>query len=342
MTEQRLPPPSGDLLPLWSDLVSDYIEPGVPALCVVRRTPELSLFVDADGARFGAWIEMKDNTSLPSSPLSEISVSPVQRAGTRFLEIATSSRSLYREFYLLLGEFITAVITEGVAPLQALAAILDRWRTLLRATLILSEEQQIGLFGELWMFARLLPALGASTLDSWVGPASQVHDFRFRNLEFEVKTTSSARRTHIINGLTQLSPSQGCYLYLLSLQYIAAGAGGQTLPETINAIEARIAKFAEGPKRFAQLLQSVGYSAADAQYYSARRRIGGPPRLIPIADGCPRLTRAGLDELRPIFAPARIIDATYRIDVEGLGYADGDRLFLSILPATPETSGEGS
>jgi hypothetical protein len=318
-------------------LLADYIESGVPGICVVRAKPRVALFIDAGGARFGAYVELIGDTSLPPSPLLEITVALVRVEGAPHLEVATSTRSLYRDFYLLLGELIGAVVHDGAEPVAALLAALDRWQNLLRMTALLSEERQIGLFGELWLLERLLPYRGAAALDAWVGPAGQPHDFRFGNTEIEVKTTSSNRRTHTINGLAQLMPSQDCSLFLLSLHMTAAGAGGRTLAELVDGLDSTVSRFDGGRLRLKSLLDATGFRAVDAPHYRTRRRIGGQPRLIAVEAGCPRLTRHALSNLPSGNVPDRILDASYQIDVEGLGYTDGDPNFLAILLSSPSS-----
>jgi hypothetical protein len=322
---------SAPLLPDWQELLSTYIETGTPVDVVIQNDPRISVFVDGGGARLGALIEYKDESTPLNNPLAVISVS-VKIGSVRYMEISTRYRELYRDFYLLLGELIDSIVKGGTSPSVALKSALSRWQTLLRSNVLLSDERQLGLFGELWVLERLLSSIGAAALDAWVGPLRQEHDFRLSNNEFEVKTTSSARRTHIINGLGQLSPSQNCSLYIVSLQFTLAGAGGRTLAETVAELELPVKKSGADVWQFGRLLELVGYRAGEAQYYSTRRRIGGTPRIIPVAGGCPRLTRESLSNIRLEYLPDRILDAQYRIDVEGLGYQDGDPRFLAVLP----------
>ena len=83
-----------------------------------------------------------------------------------------------------------------------------------------------------------------------------------------------------------------------------------------------------------------GYRPADAPRYPRRRRLLGPPLLVPVVDGCPRLTPEAITVISPSFAAERIRDVTYRIDLHGLGVQDGDSRFLEVLPASQAGKGE--
>jgi hypothetical protein len=320
------------LLPPWELFAHDYIDNGVPCLYVVQTEPRVSLFVDQGSARIGATFALTDMVALPISPLDEIRVSDVSIDHHRHLEVSTTSRLLYRNFYLLMADIISGVVSDGLSPPAALEQSLQKWHALLSTTELMTEERQLGLFGELWMLQRLLPRLGLGTLDAWTGPAAQAHDFRVGTDEFEVKTTSGAARTHTISSLDQLMPSTGCSLYILSIQLAHAGAGGTTLGETVQSIVGTLEPWDGAATRFLYLLAQVGYKPQDAVRYSRRRKLRTRPQLVLVGHGCPRLVPLALAALPPTFAAGRIRRAVYDIDLEGLGFPDEDPRFLRLLP----------
>jgi hypothetical protein len=182
--------------------------------------------------------------------------------------------------------------------------------------------------------------MGVAALQAWTGPRRQSHDFRLADGEFEVKTTSGSGRVHTINGLGQLVPSVGFDLYVVSLQVTHAGSGGATLAEAVEQIVAELGHGSDAERIFFELLTLSGYRPADAPRYPRRRRLLGPPLLVPVVDGCPRLTPEAIAVLPAAFAAERIRDVTYRIDLHGLGVPDGDPRFLEVLPASPVGAGE--
>ncbi|AZV18970.1 PD-(D/E)XK motif protein [Mesorhizobium sp. M7A.F.Ce.TU.012.03.2.1] len=323
--------PASLLLPGWDVVRRDFIEPGLPGRVVVRDNPKLELFVDPGGMRFGATLALPSDSLVLPSPFTDITMVEVRIDGTRCVEISTDATSLFGTFYLLMVDVVRAVLERSIPPIAALDTSLSHWRALLQTSALLSDERQLGLVGELWLLERLLRSLGSIGLQAWVGPSSQSHDFRLGDAEFEVKATSGARRVHMINGLHQLAPTADARLYLLSLRFVDAGAGGETLGETVERISTLITP--GDLHGFQEKLSAVGFRAADAVHYSRRRRMADRARLIPIEDGVPRLTAGAFVELPVRFAPTRISDVTYRIDVEGMGLVEGTTAFTAVIPS---------
>ncbi len=322
-------------IPGWEVIRTDYIEPGLPGRIVVRSEPRIEIFVDVGARRFGAAFTLAQGVVVPTSTFRDITINEVRFEGRRCVEIAAENFTLFGTFYLLLSDIVRAVLDEGIPPIAAIETSLLRWKTLLQMSALLSEERQLGLTGELWMLERLLLDPHADdALNSWVGPDRQAHDFRLRDNEFEVKTTSGPRRVHTINGIHQLEPSADTQLYVVSLRVIDAGSGGETLGERVDRL-ASLLRPHDLPIYFGKL-SAVGYRPADMIHYSRRRRLADAPRLIRVEDGVPRLTPEALVNFPGRFVSERITDIVYRIDVEGMGFGDGTPEFEAILPTKDE------
>ena len=320
-------------LPAWEDLRRDYLDPGLPHRLIVRTAPGILVFTDDAAARLGARFEpAADAPAAPPSTLERITVSDVTSDGRRWLEVSTTTPRLYESFYRLIGQVSEAVMA-GAAPHVALAQAVDLWDALVSQTEILSEERQAGLFGELLLLERLLGAGVADAVASWVGPDRQAHDFRLGSVELEVKTTSSAKRIHTINGLGQLSASVDCELHLVSMQIADAGSGGRALPDLADDVRALVP--AGDQKAFEARLEASGYAERHRDHYVRRRRLRSPIALIPVVDGVPRLTAQAIAALPAAFAGDRIGTVTYDVDVTGLGHVDGSPEFTAVLPPTP-------
>lgn len=318
------------VLPSWEDLRRDYIDTGLPHRLVVRADPGLHVFTDAGAARLGTRFELSSDASAAQpSVFQEITVTDVCTDGRRWLEVSTANSSLFESFYRLMEQVVASVL-DGAPAHAALARALELWDTLVAQIALLSEERQAGLFGELLFLARLLSASVPNAVAAWVGPERQAHDFRVGDVEFEVKTTSSAKRIHTINGLGQLTPSSGCSLYLISLQTADAGTGGETLPELIDRLRA-VVKQAD-LKAFEARLQASGYVESHRAHYRRRRRLRSEMALIPVQDGTPRLTADALSALPSAFATERISRLVYDVDVTGLGFQDQSPQFFAVVP----------
>lgn len=154
---------------------------------------------------------------------------------------------------------------------------------------------------------------------------------RRRRVRGQNHVGAAARDT--ITGLDQLTPTAGCSLYLVSLRFVDAGSGGETLAQTVDRILTSGDAVPGTRAAILSKLADLGYHLADSAHYSRRRRIADAARLILIEDGCPRLTPAAMAALPSGFAANLIQDVRYRVDVEALGYSDGTEPFLAVLPA---------
>lgn len=316
------------ILPSWDHLRDHYVAVGLPALFVVSTRPHISLFLDPGARRLGIRIEgvAANEISIRAAAIECVNV---LGDGARTLELSVATPMLFRAFYLLTADLAPRLLAGDETPAGAVARTLSEWRALLREDGVMSEERQQGLFGELWLLARLLEA-GENGLAAWTGPSSAAHDFRLNGRDVEVKTTRSRKRTHVINGLAQLQPAPAIPLFLLSLRLDDAGEGGRSLPEAVSAIARALGD--DQRSEFLSKVERSGYRAEDAFRYVRRWRLADAARVIPVDDGCPRLTRDALGALPSGFAALRMLDADYRIDVEGLGAADGSAAFNNVIP----------
>lgn len=123
-------------------------------------------------------------------------------------------------------------------------------------------------------------------------------------------------------GWRRGTPHQGIYFYRNDRLIQAGGWHGLVKEE------------AERPA-FEGILAQLGYSPTHAAQYHARWRLSAPAVLVPVVDGAPRLTREAVDSLPSRFAPERVAEAQYRVDVEGLGFPDQSPDFLAIIPGAP-------
>lgn len=309
---------------------------------VIRIEPEVSIFLDQNASRMGLRFKrVSENVWAGTTSLVEVRVTDVLIDGARYLEVSTEARELYRNFYELAVEIVEAVVIEEAEPVVALSSAVARWNALLSRPLLLSEEAQIGLFGELWLLERLVNAWGPAAMSAWVGPRGHAHDFRIERSEIEVKATVGNKRIHTINGVNQLEPSPDSDLYLLSLKLTDGGMGGRTLGEMVESIAERLSESTDALAELYKCLERVRYQRSDAPHYPRRRKLRDVAALVPIVDGTPRLTQNALSGLHSRFAPDRIVRVTYEIDVTNLGAEDGAPDFNRVIPTrslSPENS----
>jgi hypothetical protein len=224
----------------WEQLQARITE-GIP---FVHRIPAPNPAVPALDIRVsegGHQLALRLPSSTPQtvlSPLAEIEIDVLRTNVGQMIEVRTRCAMLYQEMYSFFVSVIDKVQLNGLDPSFALNDTIEGWRELLRARVMLGDEAQLGLRGELHVLRWLISAVGDDALSAWTGPQKQRHDFRFGQVEIEVKTTRGSKHRHIINGLAQLEPSPKHELYVYSLCFALAGAGPEPLfQRTFNGHE---------------------------------------------------------------------------------------------------------
>ena len=136
----------------------------------------------------------------------------------------------------------------------------------------------------------------------------------------------------MISSLTQMVPSPGRDLFLLSLQITTVGTDQEDAYGLATLVdESRATASTAGPetaKRLEDLLAGLKWRDEDRDLYMRRFRLRSEPVLVRVDDGFPRLVPDLLVPLGEL--SARILQVNYRIDVTGLGFdlrsSDGNDL----------------
>ena len=313
----------------------DMIRRGVPAIHRVIGEPLVDIFIDGGGWRIGLRTPCHAAADVPPSPVAAITLDTIMFEGNRLLEVSTQERRLYAEFYSFCVSLADRLQLHHEDVISAVLATLANWRELLRPVGALSIDRQLGLAGEVWLLGCLVEKTGPESVDFWVGPRGEQHDFRLQDVEVEVKVTLSPTRSHFINGELQLMPSPDHALWILSLQLEPAGRGGISLPEMIDHLFEIVAPNPMMLDQLGKLLGSVDYRDADRRLYGERWQFRTNPLLLPVDDRCPKITRTDLNAL-PGGVSHRISDIHYRINVEGLGHPAASDEFQRVLPIGQE------
>lgn len=299
---------------LTPETLAAYFEAGHPAeqrlaeepLCVLGIDPprgELTLRTPATGPDIDVSAYRMIRTDIVEEPGDE----------TVWFRVTIEARGIEYEAYSLL-QSVTDQLQQGDDLERALHLALDAFRGLLARAPRLSEDQEIGLFGELVALERLIDGVGETkALAAWLGPQTEEHDFVLGEADVEVKTTRSERRIHVIHGLGQLTPTPGRPLHLMSVQVTGAGAAGngETLPELIERIRRRLRS---GRTDFDDRLTDCGWEDSQAdRLYTTRLLIRSEPRFYAVDGAFPAITSAGLSRI--VTRPELVRSIDYRIDV---------------------------
>jgi hypothetical protein len=271
---------------------------------------------------------------LPKSLPRSLNFRIGENGGVKRLLVSCDTRELFRSFYDFIHEILELVHAGTHLPNEAVDDAWSKWGLLIERQSALSREKQVGLIGELWFLQRIANEHGWQfALDSWHKTAVSEHDFCLRSTDIEVKTTTNELRTHMIGSLMQLEPSYGRDLYLLSIQITSASmmaSDSFSLASSVEAIMNQIAKYPSNLDSFVQRLEQAGWQESHMNFYDSAFVMRSKSRLVSVDNGCPRVintTLAGLTaEMR-----ARIDSVSYRIDVTGLGFEDGETSYERVL-----------
>ncbi len=319
-------------LPKWEN-IAEYLARQVPGLFPVIGSKDIKFVIGAGGKSLALRLSKPDGFELIPSPFRELKFDIKLANGKAVIELATETSELFNAFYLFACGIVDAMEDKNSAPGEAIALALESFDRLFSKRQLMSESEQLGLFGELDFLSALLRVRGPNSMSAWLGPIPERHDFRFGALELEVKSTTNGRRIHTIHGVEQLLASPGKELFLLSLQYERAGAdSGLTLPNLVDQIVCQLNAGASLKKIFLAYLQQVGYRSTDSEYYDIAWQLRSKPMLVAVDETCPRITPAELMAALSPPSQQRVLHVEYRIDVTSLGIEEGAQAYEKVLP----------
>jgi putative PD-(D/E)XK family protein DUF4420 len=317
------------------EIFEEHLHASNPSILEMGGTRKVRIGFDPLSRWMFIWLPVDPAVSIPPSPYSELELETVQDETGYVLQIKTRAQHLFREFHRFAG-----IITEDFeqpqqTALSAFETAIRRWQELAAARSLLSEEQRLGLQGELTFLRALLKVEGPKGVVAWTGrniAMPERHDFRINAFDIEVKSTRGLRRQHVIHGLEQLQASIGHTLYLLSLRFETAGLrSGRSLSDEIQEIRSNLAQGGTERTEFDKMILAAGYDDDDAPYYDEKLILADSPVLVMVDEGFPKITREIISGALVPELAGRLKDVSYRVDIEGLGVKQGSQQFLDVL-----------
>ncbi len=170
--------------------------------------------------------------------------------------------------FVALAEDVAQSVAGPAPPTQAavLRAIAG-WERLLRARTLLTDERELGLWGELH-FLLSAPSLDGA-IRAWAPRADSAIDFLNRSVGLEVKTSTSRLR-HSVSHQQARSSDADVRIYFASIWAIPDDIG-RSLSDLVEAIESTASELL----LFEKKLLATGYSARDKAIYNRRFSAGG-------------------------------------------------------------------
>lgn len=232
--------------------------------------------------------------------------------GGRLAELTVAVEDNLRAAYGLLTSIADQLQVAKEPLAVAVASAIANHRGMFAGKAGLSQEREVGLFGELLVLEYLIGKIGAGpAAASWQGPLYEEHDFVFDNVHLEVKSTSGDQRRHMMHGFTQLLPLRGVPLNLVSIQLTRSNhEGGRTLSQLVSQVLAE----SEGYRpKIIDALNEAGWKDSDAELYTTFWAKRNEPRAYVVDDRFPALT---LERLTQTIPNIKVVsELAYRVDV---------------------------
>lgn len=250
-----------------------------------------------------------DNSSRGLTVETQELVLPDQE-GARYIKLRCEDIAGHSMLGLIGGEIAEQLTIAAASPAETVSKVLARWRRFWGQlpTQLLTHEEQIGLFSELWFLAYwLIPAVGPQeALSRWRGPMGARHDFEQAGLSVEAKGSSSTRvRIFTVGSINQLEPPEAGRLMLFGMRLREEAGASNTLPALVRICRDLAATHGDAQGALETGLIAVGYVAShEDEYAKVHWRVVEDllfevrddfPRLIPpsFSDGLP----AGVEEV---------------------------------------------
>lgn len=298
------------------DIVEAYHSQSVGGVLVVAGMPPGRVQIAPHLGKLSVLVQSMDNVAGPDlREHANLRYDLHEEGGVMWHRLDVDYDDNLTEAYPVLCTILDRIQLHGESFKGAVEAVLAGLGDILAGRGGLSHEKQVGLFGELLVLLSLAQHLTPhDAVSAWRGPDREEHDFGLFDSDVEVKTTMSEQRSHWISGLTQLMPTPGRDLHLLSLQITAAGQG----PGTSLAQFVEMARTLPGIPTgvLDSSLASSGYYARHADLYQSRWTLRTIPTFHLIDDDFPALTPGRISSSVP--SPRRITDVRYRVDLDGL------------------------
>ena len=211
----------------------------------------------------------------------------------------------YRDVFAALAQDVLSCLATAKDEKSGVRALLDRlhrWVDFFQRQKNngLSENEQQGLFGELWVMKNtLLRHLAAEdAVHSWQGPGGANQDFHLPSCAVEVKTSVSSPHERVsVSNVLQLDETGVPALVMAHLSLDRHRSMGETLPGIVGDIRRCLAEDAPHLTGvFNALLVNSGYLEVHLNQYLDTGYHVRHARYYRVRDGFPRILEHNLQE----------------------------------------------
>lgn len=287
-----------------------------PGYLRVTAVHAVDLFVGVDDGRRSILL-VCDREPPRAQQFEAISVQSRRREDGRWALLVSLERPSLATLFSYLAEDLVLVTEREQDCYRASVLLVERlkwWQRLLSSgrTGVLGDAELRGLVGEL-LFLRdcAIPILGPSmAVRSWVGPFDAPRDFRFDDVDVEVKAIARDAKAVNISSLEQLEPS-GVPIVLSTVILESVAEGSQSawsVRSIVGDVRARCEPTASIIGDLSERLWAVGY-VDSPEYEKVWFRSKGR-RFFACAEEFPKLVSN--------VVPAGVVRCAYQIDLDSI------------------------
>lgn len=283
------------------------------------RTVFLSVTSEAPKNRFPHWKGVE----------IEIATLPAYGIDTPFVGLFQLPNSASDIFEIIVEDLRSHLeeIENTENSLSVIIRVLTKWKEFFATDkeLLMSEDRQQGLYGELLFLSECLDSQGLEAVLHWAGSDDETHDFYFGSHAVEVKTTSAQAPyfAHISSEYQLDNNDIPGKLFLRFYALRRSHSGGEKLPERIAVIRSRLCEDGSILKKFDEKLTQYGYFDEAEDKYT----VGYYQRDIyffAVENGFPKITKEEL--------PQGVADLTYRVSIlRCMPYAQDIKFVFKVL-----------
>jgi len=284
---------------------------------LVKGNPNTQLLVGQNSMKYFIPTNEVDEESLRSlKKLKFISILKDTINDEVGISLKVTNKDRMEVFYDFIVSTNQKLGSDGTPSLTTLKNSVQLWRGLL-SQYKNQDQLERGLIGELWVLNELIDLYGPRFVEYWIGPTHQRHDFRFDDVELEIKTTNSKDRTHTISSVEQLEPTDGSILYLISILLTSttkSNSNAISVHDLFLEIQEKLED--EHNTLFANLVRDYLIDPELYKHFNTPYALTDIPKIIPVNEEFPKIT---LDEYHNLKAHERIRRITYALNVDNLG-----------------------
>jgi hypothetical protein len=286
---------------IYSDLIEeskrDRDKVQISKRCLLENGQEIIFAVSCEDEYRYLYFEISDQDTdiIPKCKGMNIGSVKLKEYNEKhlFCEIAQAQFSEAYIYETIIEDIRKRIVSSNKNTFDIVVDVFKKWQNFFAKNkeILLSEERQQGLYGELLFLDRLIENSGTDAVFNWSGCKYETHDFYINGNAVEIKTTSKKApyRMHISSEY-QLDDNDVTGMLLVHFYALRKSeSDGERLDDVIQRIRRCIGSNPHALTRFEESLEKYGYFDSVSNKY-ATGYLRREEHMFKIEDGFPRIT----------------------------------------------------